>query len=173
MYIGSKTDSKRVYESANDRWEYAVCLAKTEEFTQVSKVNGIFTSKGGKHVDYILNQIIRKLTAFIKKKKKIDVKSSTIKEQLMLFVRCIIVKPTFDSQTKDCMTTPVSKFGSTCEISDKFIENVAKMGVMDAACALTEVKENKSAKKTDNCENQERARYSKIDWCQFCRNKEE
>ena len=149
MYIGPKTESKRVYESANDRWEYAVCLAKTEEFTQVSKVNGIFTSKGGKHVDYILNQIIRKLTAFIKKRKKIDVKSSTIKEQLMLFVRCDIVKPTFDSQTKDCMTTPVSKFGSTCEVSDKFIENVAKMGVMDAACALTEVKENKSAKKTD------------------------
>lgn len=149
MYIGPKTQTKRVYESANDRWEYAVCLAANEEFTQVSKVNGIFTSKGGKHVDYILNQIIRKLTAYIKKKKKIDVKSSTIKEQLMLFVRCDIVKPTFDSQTKDYMTTPISKFGSTCEVSDKFVENVAKMGVMDSACALTEVKENKSVKKTD------------------------
>ena len=60
-YIGTKDEAKRVYESANDRWEYAVCLAKTEEFTQVSKVNGIFTSKGGKHVEYILNQIIKKL----------------------------------------------------------------------------------------------------------------
>ena len=149
MYIGNKTETKRVYESANERWEYAVCLAKTEEFTQVSKVNGIFTSKGGKHVDYILNQIVRKLTAYIKKKKKIDVKSSTIKEQLMLFVRCDIAKPTFDSQTKDYMTTPISKFGSTCEVSDKFIENIAKLGVMEAACALTEVKENKSVKKTD------------------------
>ena len=149
MYIGKKTETKRVYESANERWEYAVCLAKTEEFTQVSKVNGIFTSKGGKHVDYILNQIVRKLTAYIKKKKKIDVKSSTIKEQLMLFVRCDIAKPTFDSQTKDYMTTPISKFGSTCEVSDKFIDSVAKLGVMDAACALTEVKENKSVKKTD------------------------
>ena len=39
----------------------------------------------------------------------------------MLFVRCDIVKPTFDSQTKDYMTTPISKFGSTCEVSDKFI----------------------------------------------------
>jgi DNA topoisomerase II len=148
-YIGTKDEAKRVYESANDRWEYAVCLAKTEEFTQVSKVNGIFTSKGGKHVEYILNQIIKKLTAYIKKKKKIDVKSSTIKEQLMLFVRCDIVKPTFDSQTKDYMTTPISKFGSKCDVSDKFIDSIAKMGVMDAACALTEVKENKSAKKTD------------------------
>lgn len=149
MYIGDKSETKRFYEQANDRWEYAVCLAKKEEFTQVSTVNGIYTSKGGKHVEYILNQIIRKLTAYIKKKRKLDVKASTIKEQLMLFVRCDIENPTFDSQTKDYMTTIVSKFGSTCEVSNKFIENIAKMGVMDAACALTEVKENNNNKKTD------------------------
>ena len=149
MYIGSKSDTKRIYESSNDRWEYAVCMAPKEEFTQVSFVNGIFTSKGGKHVDYLLNTIVRKLSAYIKSKKKIDVKSSTIKEQIMLFVRCDIENPTFDSQTKDYMTTPYSKFGSSCDVSDKFIEKVAKMGVMDAACALTEVKENKAAKKTD------------------------
>jgi DNA topoisomerase-2 len=67
----------------------------------------------------------------------------------MLFVRCDIENPSFDSQTKDYMTTPVSSFGSSCEVSDKFIEKIAKMGVMDAACALTEVKEHKAAKKTD------------------------
>ena len=140
---------ERIYEEANDRWEYAVCLAPKEEFTQVSFVNGIFTGKGGKHVDYILNQIVRKLTAYITKKKKIDVNPSTIKEQLMLFVRCDIDNPSFDSQTKDYMTSPISSFGSSCEVSEKFIEKLAKMGVMDAACALTEVKEIKAAKKTD------------------------
>lgn len=149
MYIGTKDDAPRIYEEANDRWEYVVALAPKEEFTQVSFVNGIFTGKGGKHVDYITNQIIRKLTAFIKQKKKVDVKPNTIKEQLMLFVRCDIENPSFDSQTKDYMTTPVSSFGSSCEVSDKFIEKIAKMGVMDAACALTEVKEHKAAKKTD------------------------
>ena len=149
LYIGTKTDTPRVYEEANERWEYAVCLAPKEEFTQVSFVNGIYTGKGGKHVDYILNQIVRKLTVYINKKKKIDVKSSTIKEQLMLFVRCDIENPAFDSQTKDYMNTPVAKFGSTCEVSEKFIEKIAKMGVMDAACALTEVKDTKAAKKTD------------------------
>lgn len=149
LYIGSKTDKPRIYEEANERWEYAVCLAPKEEFTQVSFVNGIYTGKGGKHVDYILNQIIRKLTAFIAKKKKIDVKSSTIKEQLMLFIRCDIENPTFDSQTKDYMNSPMGKFGSSCDVSEKFIEKLAKMGVMDAACALTEVKDTKAAKKTD------------------------
>ena len=85
----------------------------------------------------------------IKQKKKVDVKPNTIKEQLMLFVRCDIENPTFESQTKDYMSTPISKFGSTCQVSDAFIEKIAKMGVMSAACALTEVKENKAAKKTD------------------------
>jgi DNA topoisomerase-2 len=47
------------------------------------------------------------------------------------------------------MNTPIASFGSSCEVSDKFIEKIAKMGVMDAACALTEVKDNKAAKKTD------------------------
>jgi DNA topoisomerase-2 len=149
LYIGTKNDTARVYEEANERWEYVVALAPKEEFTQVSFVNGIFTGKGGKHVDYIINQIIRKLTAYIKQKKKVEVKANTIKEQIMLFVRCDIENPAFDSQTKDYMNTPVANFGSSCEVSDKFIEKIAKMGIMDAACALTEVKDNKAAKKTD------------------------
>jgi DNA topoisomerase-2 len=146
---GAEPPAARIYEEANERWEYVVALAPKEEFTQISFVNGIFTGKGGKHVDYIINQIIRKLTVYIKQKKKVDVKANTIKEQIMLFIRCDIENPAFDSQTKDYMNTPVANFGSACEVSDKFIEKIAKMGVMDAACALTEVKENKAAKKTD------------------------
>jgi DNA topoisomerase-2 len=146
LYIG---DNKRVYEQANPRWEYAVALTPSNEFVQVSFVNGIYTSKGGKHVEYILNQITRKLCELIEKKKKVKVNPNTIKEQLILFIRCDIENPAFDSQTKDFMNTPVTKFGSKCDVSDKFIEKVAKMGVMEAALQLTEVKENKAAKKTD------------------------
>jgi DNA topoisomerase-2 len=116
---------------------------------QISFVNGIHTAKGGKHVEYILNQIVRKLVDYIEKKKKTKVNPNSIKEQLILFLRCDIENPAFDSQTKDYMNTPSSKFGSKCEVSEKFIEKVAKMGVMDAALQLTEVKENKAAKKTD------------------------
>jgi DNA topoisomerase-2 len=146
LYIG---DSKRVYESTNERWEYVAALSPSAEFVQISFVNGIHTSKGGKHVEYILGQITRKLVEFIEKKKKVKVNPNAIKEQLILFIRCDIENPAFDSQTKDYMNTPSSKFGSKCDISDKFIEKLAKMGVMDAACAITEVKENKAAKKTD------------------------
>ena len=147
LYIG--TEEKRVYEEANERWEYAVALAPSQEFVQISFVNGIHTGKGGKHIDYVLGQITRKLGEYIEKKKKVKVNPNSIKEQLILFLRCDIENPAFDSQTKDFMNTPSSKFGSSCTVTDKFIEKVAKMGVMDAACALTELKDNKIAKKTD------------------------
>lgn len=149
LYLGSKNEVKRYHEEANERWEYVLALSPNDEFQQVSFVNGIFTSKGGKHVEYILNQIIRKLSNYILKKKKINVKPSTIKEQLMLFIRCDIENPSFDSQTKDYLTTQSSKFGSVCNVSDKFIEKIAKMGIMEAACLLTEVKDVKAAKKND------------------------
>jgi DNA topoisomerase-2 len=149
MYIGDKSISPRVFEEDGLRWEYAVALTPSDEFVQVSFVNGIHTAKGGKHVEYILNQIVRKLVDFIEKKKKTKVNPTTIKEQLILFLRCDIENPAFDSQTKDYMNTPSAKFGSKCEVSDKFIEKIAKMGVMDAALKLTEVKETKAAKKTD------------------------
>ena len=137
------------YECANDRWEYAISLAQDGEFTQISFCNGIYTSKGGKHVEYIMNQIVKKLTTYIKDKKKVDVKPAAIKEQLFLFLRCDIENPNYDSQSKEFLNTPSSKFGSNCNISDKFIEGIAKMGVMSAACQITEIKENKSQKKTD------------------------
>ena len=149
LYIGNKNISPRVYESTDTRWEYAVALSPSHEFIQISFVNGIHTNKGGKHVEYILNQIVKKIVIFIEKKKKVKVNPNSIKEQLILFVRCDIENPSFDSQTKDFMNTPATKFGSKCEVTDVFIEKVAKMGIMEAACALTEVKENKAAKKTD------------------------
>ena len=151
QYIGLyiRPEVKRVYEAPSERWEYAVCLTNTDEFAHVSFVNGICTSKGGKHVEYIMGQLLRKLAAYIKTKKKVDVKPATIKEQLTLFLRCDVENPAFSSQTKDELTTTSANFGSACTVSDEFVEKVAKMGVMDAACALTEVKEAKAAKKTD------------------------
>jgi len=149
LYIGNKDETKRVYELADERWEYAVAISPTHQFEQISFVNGICTFKGGKHVDYIMGQITRKLSALIEKKKKIVVNPNTIKEQLVLFLRCDVENPAFDSQTKDFMNTPSSKFGSQCSVSDTFIEKVAKMGVLEMACSLTEAKESRLAKKTD------------------------
>ena len=151
MYIGTKDNGGlRVYESPDERWEYAVALSPTHEFMSLSFVNGICTTKGGKHVDHIITQLTRKLQEYIEKKKKVKVNINSIKEQLILFLRCDVVNPSFDSQTKDYLNTPYSKFGSTCTVTDNFVDKVAKMGVMDLACSLTEAKESRvAAKKTD------------------------
>ena len=149
LYVGAKDETKRVYEQSDPRWEYAVALSTTGEFMHVSFVNGICTFKGGKHVDYIMSQLTRKLAEYIEKKKKIKVSPTSIKEQLILFLRCDIENPTFDSQTKESMSTPSNRFGSACTMSDAFVEKVAKMGVMDVACSLSEAKDNRLAKKTD------------------------
>jgi len=73
-YIGTKDVANgiglRAYEASDERWEYAVGLSPTHEFIAVSFVNGICTFKGGKHVEYIMGQITRKLCAYIEKKKR-------------------------------------------------------------------------------------------------------
>ena len=149
-YIGKKDELARVSDlNSNPRWKYVVCISPYHEFTHVSFVNGIYTQKGGKHVDYVMNQICKKICEVIKKKKKIDVKPNAIKEQLMIFLDSTIENPTFDSQTKDYLNTPVSKFGSSCDVSDKFIQQICKLGVIDTACQLTDIKNNKKASKTD------------------------
>jgi len=149
-YVDLYNDCDKISEQ-HERWSYSICLS--EEFKQVSFVNGIFTSKGGKHVDYIVQQIVKKMIVYIEKKKKVDVKPSIIKEQLHIFLNCTIVNPSFDSQTKDYLNTPPSKFGSSCVVSDKFIEKLAKQGIMENSCELSHIKEKNNSKKTDGNKN--------------------
>ena len=130
LYLGSKTDMPRAYERVSDRWEIGASLSNDEKFEQISFVNGISTIRGGKHVDYISNTIVKKLVDYINKKKKINVKTSYIKENLFLFIKSTIDNPSFDSQTKETLTTIASKFGSKCDFTDKFIEKLAKCGIV-------------------------------------------
>lgn len=151
MYLSEDQKKQTIYEPVNERWSYAVSLH--HEYKQVSFVNGISTSKGGKHVDYIVNQITKKMIHYILQKKKVNVKSAVIKEQLFVFVFCSIENPSFDSQTKDYLNTSTTKFGSTCEVSNSVVDKLAKMGVMNTSCELSEIKDKKNAKKTDGNKN--------------------
>ncbi|VDN36222.1 unnamed protein product, partial [Cylicostephanus goldi] len=61
--------AKIVYESVNDRWEVALTVSD-KGFQQISFVNSIATMKGGRHVDYVADQMVAKLIDVIKKKAK-------------------------------------------------------------------------------------------------------
>jgi len=100
-------------------------------------------------VEQITNQITKALVEMVKSKKKKDVKPQHIRDNLMLFVKCMIVNPSFDSQTKETLTTQVAKFGSKCELSSKFIDKLFKTGIVDKAVSLTEFHDNKKLAKTD------------------------
>jgi DNA topoisomerase-2 len=89
------------------------------------------------------------MTEYILKKKKITVKPSIIKEQFKLFITATIENPSFDSQTKDYLNTPSNKFGSTCVVSDKFVEKLANLGILNTSCELSEIKDKKQAQKSD------------------------
>lgn len=100
-------DNKLVYLKAGDRWEIGVGVSDGH-LQQVSFVNSICTSKGGKHVDYIAQKLVDYLAPVVKRKTKKDVKPMMIKQYMYIFVNCMIENPAFDSQTKETLTT-VSK----------------------------------------------------------------
>ena len=104
MKLYLEPDYPTVSCKPNDRWEIGACMSPNFQFQQVSFTNGIGTQRGGKHVDYIVKQITKRMAEFINKKKKADVKEAFIKDNLMVFVNATIVNPAFDSQTKDTLS---------------------------------------------------------------------
>jgi DNA topoisomerase-2 len=150
LYLGSKEEHPRVHEACGDgRWEVVASYNESGQFEQVSFVNGINTLRGGKHVDQVVLQITKRLAEMVSGKKKKEIKPQYIRDNLIVFVKALIVNPSFDSQTKETLTTQASKFGSKCDLSDKFYDKLYKTGLADKALSLTEFHENKQLKKTD------------------------
>lgn len=67
-------------------------IIKSEgQFQQISFVNSICTTKGGSHVNYITDQIVDLLMPNLKKKAKdITIKPFMIKNQMRVFINCLI-----------------------------------------------------------------------------------
>jgi DNA topoisomerase-2 len=61
----------KIHEVINNRWEVLVTVSESQ-FMQASFVNCICTSRGGTHVNAIIDQITEKLAEQIKKKNKVD-----------------------------------------------------------------------------------------------------
>ena len=150
MYLNDETLIYDEFIDNNIPWKIGVSISNTDSFEQVSFVNGISTSKGGKHVDLISKLLTSGLKKFLTKKCKRDINETYIKNYLRIFVDTLIVNPSFDSQTKERLITTASKFGSKPEISDKFIKSIVdKTDILDRVVQFSEFKMNKQNKKTD------------------------
>ncbi|XP_013109080.1 DNA topoisomerase 2 [Stomoxys calcitrans] len=153
LYIKSDDDAgqpiKIVYEQCGERWEIA-CCPSDRGFQQVSFVNSIATTKGGRHVDHVVDNIIKQLLEVLKKKNKggISIKPFQVRNHMWIFVNCLIENPTFDSQTKENMTLQAKSFGSKCVITEKFIGMISKSGIVESVLSWAKFKAQNDIAKT-------------------------
>ena len=79
-------------------------------FRSNSFINGVNTRLGGTYVDFIGNAVADELLVMIKKKHKVDITKSVLKNGLtfVLFAR-EFVNPKYDSQTKERLTNSVAE----------------------------------------------------------------
>ena len=112
-------------------------------FQQCSWVNGIATTKGGSHVDRVVQALVSEIQ---KDKRCTTLKPAQIKASLFVFVKGIIINPTFSSQTKAECT---SKISDTPNFPPKFIKDVFASGVLDDLISKGLAVVDKELKKTD------------------------
>ena len=157
LFIKESSEKTMAYESCGPRWEVAAVLTRslfsddtgTPEDRHYSFVNGIYTRKGGKHVETVQRHVLSDICEIAQKKKKMDLKPAQIKDTVTLFVNATIVNPAFDSQTKESLTTPANKFGSSPTFSGKIVDGLIKAGILDEAQAILDAKLMRDSKKTD------------------------
>lgn len=100
----------------------------------VGFVNGALCSKGT-HIKALHQFINTNISEFLKKKDKIDVLPRQVDGNYSMFCDLTISNPSYDSQTKECLTTPVEKFykdeNKKFEVSQKFLDQVVKSDIVD------------------------------------------
>ncbi|KAI8873013.1 type II DNA topoisomerase [Ramicandelaber brevisporus] len=151
LFGSNKLDIPIIYEKANERWEIAFAPSSTGQFQQISFVNSICTTKGGMHVNHVVNLIAAPLIESMKKgkNKTAELKPAQVKNYMWVFVNSTIVNPKFDGQSKATLTSRESSFGMKCTISDKFAKDVGKSGIIEYINDWLESKKEKQLKKTD------------------------
>jgi DNA topoisomerase-2 len=128
-----------VFYEKSERWQIGIGLSNNG-FKHVSFVNTIETKDGGTHVDYILNQILYALREKIKKKYKIDVKPSELKNHMFLFIECTVVNSSFNAQTKEKLITESKQFGSAHIVSEKLIAQIFESEIIQSVLDWVERK---------------------------------
>ncbi|VDL73776.1 unnamed protein product [Nippostrongylus brasiliensis] len=136
-----------LYVNASRRWQWAV-KRTSGGFQQISFVNNIATTGGGKHVDHVVDQLVNIIKPLVDANVKSGVKRVAIKNHLCLFVNALIENPAFNSQTKGVLTTPVSDFGSKCAVDSAVVREWAeRSGLVDELTSDTLAREARPQRK--------------------------
>jgi len=112
-----------VFYEQSENWQIGIGHSENG-FKAISFVNSVETKDGGTHVNNITWQITQDLRERIKKKYRVDVKPSELRQHLYLFINCTVINPAFSSQTKEKLITEPKDFGSIHELSDKILKQI-------------------------------------------------
>jgi len=108
-YIKMYTDNETYVQKISSNWEIGITNTPTDKMEQVSIVNGISTNNGGTHVQYIANYISNEIKEYLQKKVKgYTIANNDIKNKFFLFIICKIPNPSFETQTKETLTTKIN-----------------------------------------------------------------
>lgn len=156
MYVPN--GEEYAYDEA-ENWKVGVA-SSDDGFQHISFVNGTHTKIGGTHILYAGMQIWERIREFIKKKHKVDIKPSDLRQHMILFIDCSIVNPRYSSQTKEDLITEVRDYKTSWEVPDKMITKIVKSSIIQNILDWAEAKQrqeelrelrklNKETDKTD------------------------
>jgi DNA topoisomerase-2 len=126
MFVGK--DGEYAYDET-EHWKVGVASSE-DGFQHISFVNGTHTKIGGTHVLYVGMQIWERIREYIKKKHKVDIKPSELRQHMTLFIDCSIVNPRYSSQTKDDLITEVKDYKTSWTAPDKMINKIVKSTII-------------------------------------------
>lgn len=136
------------------RWTIGVVFDPNAGFQHMTFVNHISTYQGGTHLNYIVNQLVDKLTKNIMiKNPTLKIKPSLIKDNITVFINCVIEDPAFDSQIKATLTTKVSDFKIKCDLDEKFISKISKTGLLNEIIQVAKNKQLSELEHSDGKKN--------------------
>ena len=97
-------------------------------------VNGAECSKGT-HMRALRNEINQTVVDFLTKKDKLkDLTTRGVDGKYSVFIDINVSNPTYDSQTKETLTTPIDKFSKDekikWEVDDKFLNKICKSEIV-------------------------------------------
>ena len=136
----SEYDSFPVPPDPQGNWQIGVARSD-DGFKQVSFVNSTATTQGGTHVDHVVDQVVDKLREHFKVKYKLkDLKPNEIKQHLWIFINATIIRPRYNSQTKENLITEPKEFKVKYEVSDKLIARLLKSDIIESVLTWVEAK---------------------------------
>lgn len=159
MKLHLDEDTELYVDDSNENWIYGVAKSPLEVFTATSIASSVSTYRSGTHVNYLSLNLSKAIADSFSK--KIKANWVDVKNKMMLFLIAKIPNPTFDSQTKECLTNQITKeVLNGFEINPNFVKKLMKSEIVQSILDAIEQKEKEELKRLQK--NQQKMKVKKL-----------